>query len=197
MPLHPVHISQADADAAKYEMFYHPDPIVQKRMLCVRMKYLGFEHQDIADTIGCCRNTVGNYLALYEESGLEGLRLLNYHKPQSKLDKRHAKVEAGFKEHPPRSVKEAAARIKQWVGIERSPERIRQYLHRLGMKPRRTGQIPAKADPQEQERYHDEKIQPLLRKTLRGDSQTVCRATHPHLFGQCPIPTLPIGEGYR
>ena len=55
-------------------------------MLCVRMKFLGYRHQDIADIMGCCRNTVGNYLRLYEESGLEGLKVLNYHKPKSALD---------------------------------------------------------------------------------------------------------------
>jgi transposase len=169
MPLHPVHISDADADAAKYEMFHHPDPIVQKRMLCVRMKYLRFEHEDIAETIGCCRNTVGNYLNLYEESGLEGLRLLNYNKPQSRLDRHSAKVEASFREHPPRSVKEAAKRIKKLVGISRSISRTRQFLHRLGMKPRQTGQVPAKADPVAQRKYHDEKLQPLLHKAEKGE----------------------------
>lgn len=169
MPLQAVHISDADADAAKYEMFHHPDPIVQKRMLCIRMKHLGFKHQDIADTIGCCRNTVGNYVELYEKSGFEGLKVLNYHKPKSKLDKHNAKVEASFREHPPRSVKEAAARIKKLVRIERSPGRIRQYLHRLGMKPRKTGQIPSKADPVKQRKYHDEVIQPLLSKAQKGE----------------------------
>jgi transposase len=169
MPLHPVHISDADADAAKYEMFHHPDPIVQKRMLCMRMKYLRFEHEDIAETIGCCRNTVGNYLNLYEESGLEGLRLLNYNKPHSRLDRHSAKVEASFREHPPRSVKEAAKRIKKLVGIGRSLGRTRQFLHRLGMKPRQTGQVPAKADPVAQRKYHDEKLQPLLHKAEKGE----------------------------
>jgi transposase len=169
MPLQTVHISDSDADAAKYEMFSHPDPIVQKRMLCVRMKSLGYRHQDIADVIGCCRNTVGNYLSLYEESGLEGLKVLNYHKPKSTLDGHSAKVEASFREQPPRSVKEAAERIKKLIRVERSLGRIRHYLHRLGMKPRKTGQIPSKADPVKQRQYHDEVIQPLLSKAQKGE----------------------------
>ena len=70
MPLHTVQISDADADAAKYEMFHHPDLLVQKRMLCIWLKYLGFKHQDIADILGSCRNTVGNYLRLYEASSI-------------------------------------------------------------------------------------------------------------------------------
>lgn len=138
-------------------------------MLCVRMKSLGFVHQDIANLIGCCRNTVGNYLALYEDTGFEGLKVLNYRKPKSQLDTHNAKVEASFRETPPRSVREAAERIKKLVRIERSAGRIRQYLHRLGMKPRRTGQIPSKADPVKQRRYHDEVLQPLLSKAQKGE----------------------------
>ncbi len=38
MPLHTVHISDAVADTARYEIFHHPNPIVQKRMMCVSDK---------------------------------------------------------------------------------------------------------------------------------------------------------------
>ncbi|MFZ4477587.1 MAG: hypothetical protein ACOYPR_20500, partial [Saprospiraceae bacterium] len=97
MPLHAVHIRDVDADATRHEMFHHPDPIVQKRMMCIRMKSFGFMHEETASVIGCCCSTVGNYLNLYEESGFEGLRVLNYHKPKSKLDRHNAKLEASFR----------------------------------------------------------------------------------------------------
>lgn len=168
MPLRVIHISEADANAAKYEMFNHLDPVVQKRMLCLRMKSLGFEHQGIADTLGCCRNTIGNYLALYEASGLDGLKQLNFNQPKSKLDKHQAKVEASFREQPPRSVKEASSRIKSMTRIKRSNSRIRAFLNRMGMRPRQTGQIPAKADPNVQKQFHDDILQPLLQKAGQG-----------------------------
>jgi transposase len=169
MPLHTVHISAADADAASYEMFHHQDLIVQKRMLCLWLKYNGLQHEKIATILKCCRNTVGNYLSLYEKFGLAGLKELNYHKPTSKLDSHSATEEASFREHPPRSVREAAARIKKLTGIKRSLGRVRQFLHRLGLKPRKTGQIPSKADPIKQRKYHDEVIQPLLAKAKNGE----------------------------
>jgi hypothetical protein len=53
-----------------------------------------------------------NYLRFYEDSSFEELRMLNYRKLQSKLDKCHAKVEASFKEHTPSGVKESSERIK-------------------------------------------------------------------------------------
>lgn len=168
MPLQSVHISNSDADVAKYEMFSHPDPIVQKRMLCIRMKYLGYRHQAICEVVGCCRNTVGNYLALYEQSGLAGLRTLNYTGPVSELDSHEAKVEASFRAQPPRSAKEARERIQGLTGIERSLSRVRAFMKRMGMQVRTTGQIPAKADPAKQQAFHDEILQPLLQKAKAG-----------------------------
>lgn len=56
MPPRTVHISQADADTAKYEFLNHPEPKVQVRMLCLRLKYRGYEHQLIADILEVSRN---------------------------------------------------------------------------------------------------------------------------------------------
>lgn len=168
MPLRIVHICQADADAAKYDMFNHPDPLVQKRALCLYMKFLNFEHDAIARVLGCNRGTVANYLDLYEFGGYEGLSCIAYNTPSSDLDTHRFSLEASFRQCPPRSIKEAAHRIKALTGIERSPSRVRAFLHRIGMKPLRTGQIPAKADVQEQQKFHDETLQPLLTEAKAG-----------------------------
>jgi Transposase and inactivated derivatives len=168
MPLHTVHISDADADAARYEMFRHPDPIVQKRMFCLRLKYRGYENQAIADIVEVSRNTVGNYLRIYEQSGFEGLKVLHYRGPVSKLDKHQPTVEASFRQEPPRSVREASARIKKLTGVKRSTTRVRAFLRRMGMSPLATGQIPAKADPEKQQQFHDQVLQPLLQRAMAG-----------------------------
>jgi transposase len=168
MPLRSIHISEADANAAKYEFSHHPEPTVQKRMLTIRLKYRGYQNQQIADILEISRNTVGNYLSLYEQLGLEGLKTLNYCGPQSKLDKHQVKVEASFRQTPPRSVREAAKRIKDLTGVKRSLGRVRAFLHRIGMNVRATGQIPAKADPNLQQQFHDQILQPLLRKAQKG-----------------------------
>ena len=168
MPLRIVHICQADADAAKYDMFNHPDPLVQKRVLCLYMKYLNFEHAAIARVLGCNRGTISNYLDLYESGGYEGLSCNAYNTPRSDLDAHRLGIEASFRQQPPRSIKEAAHRIKEFTGIDRSPSRVRAFLRRIGMKPLRTGQIPAKADAHEQQKFHDERLQPLLTEAKAG-----------------------------
>ena len=48
------------------------------------------------------------------------------------------------------------------TGVKRGKERTRKFLHQIGMKPRKVGGIPAKADPQQQE---DLKKRPGTRAT--------------------------------
>jgi transposase len=169
MPLRNIYISEADANAANYEMFHHVDPTVQKRMMCLRMKFLKYQHQDIADLIGISRNTVGNYLSVYESSGMKGLRTVYCHSPKSELDHHRQNVEADFRNAPPRSVKEAAQRIEKMTGIKRSLGRVRHFLKRIGMSARYTGQIPAKVDVEKQRSFHDQILQPLLSRSEKGE----------------------------
>lgn len=168
MPPCNIQISEPDSNTAKNERFNHPDPIVQQRMFCLRLKHKGYENGVIADIMDLHRNTVSNYFKLYEASGMEGLRTLNYCGPTSKLDKHKPKVEASFREQPPRTVKEARQRIKDLTGIKRSLGRVRHFLHRAGMKVRATGQVPAKADPEKQQEFHDKTLQPLLQEAKDG-----------------------------
>lgn len=168
MPPRTVHISEADGTAAKYEYLNHPDPIVQKRMHCLRLKYRGYENWLIADVLEISRNTVGNYLKLYEQVGFEGLKVLHYRGPTSKLDKHQPKVESSFRQDPPRSVREASVRIKKLTGIKRSASRVRAFLKRMGMSPLATGQIPAKADPERQKQFLEQTLEPLLQKAQAG-----------------------------
>src|SRR5690348_530000 len=51
------------------------------------------------------------------------------------------------------SVKVAQAEIEKLTGIKRGKTQIREFLHKIGMKPRRVAGIPAKADPVKQEEF--------------------------------------------
>ena len=50
-------------------------------------------------------------------------------------------------------MKEAAYRIEEMTGIKRSSQRVRIFLKNMGMRYRRTGMVPAKADPIKQEDF--------------------------------------------
>jgi transposase len=88
---------------------------------------------------------------LYQESGLEGLKALNYQGKRSALDEHANTLEAHFQDHPPRTVAEAQAEIEKRTGIKRSPSQVRAFLRRLGMKRCKVGYTPDKlANPDKQ-----------------------------------------------
>jgi transposase len=88
---------------------------------------------------------------------VEKLQELNCHRQGSKLVEHKRTLEGYFREHPPATSAEAAARIEERTAIKRGPTQTREFLKKLGMKPRKVGQIPAKADVKEQEGFKEEK----------------------------------------
>jgi len=62
-------------------------------------------------------------------------------------------LDAEFRQRPPATVAEAAARIEALTGIARKPTQGRQFLQALGMQPRKGGMLPAKADIEAQEAF--------------------------------------------
>ena len=62
----------------------------------------------------------------------------------------------------------AGEKIAELTGVQRKPTQIRQFLKRLGMKPRKVGMIPAKAVPEVQEQYKEEILEPRLEEAKAG-----------------------------
>jgi transposase len=99
---------------------------------------------------------------------VEKLKELNFHRPESQLVEHKRTLEDYFREHPPATCAEAAARIEELTGIKRGPTQTREFLKKLGMKPRKVGQIPAKADVKEQEGFKEEQLEPRLAEAKAG-----------------------------
>lgn len=77
-------------------------------------------------------------------------------------------VEAHFREHPPATVKEAQAEIERLTGIRRSENQVRTFMHRVGLRCRKVGMVPAKADPEVQAAYVQEQLEPRLAEAQAG-----------------------------
>ena len=133
MPLRKVTISDADVQAARYEMYEYPCKIVRRRMLIISMKAAGMKHSCIATACNVSYSTVKNYLDLYEKEGIEGLKQVNYKHPKSKLDEYSTSLKVGFSERPSLTAKEAKERIGNLTGVNLSLGRVRAFLHRIGM----------------------------------------------------------------
>ena len=85
-------------------------------------------HAQIAKLVGVCENTLRDYFELYQQGGVENLRTINYHRPESELCAYITSLEAYFKEHPPATIKKAQNDIETITGIKRSPTQVATFL---------------------------------------------------------------------
>lgn len=148
-----IEFSEAEIKALQQEKQSHPDPRVRRRMETLHLKALGYSHQEIGRIVGITQKTLRSYLRLYQAGGLEALKQRRYYQPQSALAPHRAILEAEFRARPAQSMKEAADRIERLTQVQRSPDQVRRYLTKMGLKRLKTGQVPAQADPHVQAEF--------------------------------------------
>jgi transposase len=155
-----IEFSETDIKALQQAKQSHPDPRVRRRMETLHLKALGYSHQEIGQIVGISQKTLRDYLKLYQAGGIEALKLRQFYQPQSALAPHRATLEAEFQARPAQSMKEAADRIEQLTQVRRSPDQVRRYLRGMGVKRLKTGQVPAKADPQAQAEFLKKNLNP-------------------------------------
>src|SRR5436309_713579 len=155
-------------EALRYWRFHHPHPRVQLRMEVVLLRSQGVPNEQIQPICGISKATLYRYLHAYQEGGVERLKELHLHRQESALVHQRTTLEEHFRAQPPATVAAAAAQIEALTGIKRGLTQTRQFLQKLGMKPRQLGQIPAKADPEEQEAFKAEQLEPRLAEAQAG-----------------------------
>jgi transposase len=146
--------SAADVEALRYWRFRHPDPRVQVRMEALYVRSQRMATHDIIRLCGISKASCHRYLKAYVTGGLDQLKQIDHYRPQSELAPYRSTLEADFREHPPVTVAQAAAQLQEQTGMARKPTQVRQFLKALGMKPRKVGMIPAKADVDAQEAFN-------------------------------------------
>jgi transposase len=108
--------------------YTHPAPLVQRRMEALWLKGHGLPHGQIAELVGVTENTIRDYFELYQQGGVEKLKELNYHFPESKLNAHITSLEAHFRDNPPASIKEAQSEIEAITGVKRSETQVAEFL---------------------------------------------------------------------
>jgi transposase len=156
-----------DIDALHFERFHHPHPRVQLKMEVVYLKSQGLPHQEICRLTRISENTLRTYLRQYQEGGVERLKQTDWDGPTSELSDHRQTIEEHFRSNPPRSTAQAAADIERLTGIRRGLTQVRKFLKGLGLKSRKLGMIPAKADADVQRKSLDERLWPRLRQARR------------------------------
>jgi transposase len=152
-------------DQLHNERTQHPHARVRQRMETVYLKALGLSHQEIGRIVRISPTTLREYLLLYERGGIEALRELNFNQPQSELDDYQDKLRQEFEQKPAATLAEAVDRIEKVTGLRRSPTQVGEFFKKLGLKRRKVGQIPAKADPEKQQQFLAEELEPRLQES--------------------------------
>jgi hypothetical protein len=81
-------------------------------------------------------------------------------------------LEAYFQANPPAGIKEAQKEIAELTGLQRSETQVGKFLHKLGLKPRKVGMIPAKVDVEKQADYLKNELEP---RPGRSQRRQACR----------------------
>ena len=148
--------TDADVAALRRERFHHPHPRVQEKMEVLWLKSRGLPHTEIARLTDLSRRTVQRYLDEYLAGGVEALRRVKFHRPESDLAAHAQSLEDYFLENPPRSAREAQRVIEDLTGLRRSLTQVRVFLQRAGAvlaegrpgagqgRPREAGRVPAR-----------------------------------------------------
>ncbi len=160
--------TQKEIDQLHHERTTHPHPRVRQMMEVLYLKALGLPHQEICRITRISATTLRRYLRLYHQGGIEALKQLNFYQPMSELAAHEEDIRREFTERPPATVKEAAARIEKVTGIRRGPTQVGVFMKKLGLKLRKVGQIPAKADVDKQKAFLDNELAPRIEEAKQG-----------------------------
>jgi len=133
--------------------YSYPDERIMRRFEILWLHACGKAAPEIASLVQRDPRTVRTVLKNFQKGGIELVTTIESNHPTSDLEAHRVSIIEEFTLRPPGSAKEAAFRIKTLTDVERSPERVRVFLKNIGMKFRKVGAIPAKADLEKQEEY--------------------------------------------
>ena len=97
----------------RYEAYSHEHKRVRIKMHCLLLKSQGLQHGKIAKIVGICQDTLLTYFEQYIAGGIEGLKILNFHKPESDLEEYRTIIEEDLDQNPTATLKETADRIEK------------------------------------------------------------------------------------
>ncbi len=115
-------------------------------MYVLYLLHLGYNKGECAKIVGCHTNSVTNYIKMYHAGGLDAVRQLNYSFVRHELAPHYAQVEQVLEQSDCSTVDDARQVLKTHFAYEGSNEAVRQLLHKLGFRRRKTGTFPGKID---------------------------------------------------
>jgi len=161
--------TQDEINELYHEFMNHLAGTVKKKLHVAYLKSLGLPHQDIVLIARVSADTVTRYLQEYSEGGLPAISIVRTYSPTSKLLPHQEAIKTCFQGHPPHTVAEAVFEIEKLTGIKLGLSACREFMQKhLGMYYRKMSAIPAKADPERQESFLKNDLEPLLEEERKG-----------------------------
>jgi transposase len=137
-----VHLSEEERRIVEGERREHPHEPTRRKLETLWLLDHGLTQEKVAEITGVGLATVKRYVKAYREGGLDGLRHWGRKGQAGSLEAHRELLAESFREHPVRSVAEAADRIEQLTGIRRGPTQTRLFLKKLGLRWQRMAAIP-------------------------------------------------------
>lgn len=170
-----IKFTETEVEKLRQERFNHPSPKVQLKMETLYLKSKNLPHSQICDICDITRATLASYLKAYIAGGIEELKELNYRGRENEMMERSASIEEYFTQNPPRSLKEARARIEEITGIRRSLPQIWKFFKKINFKYRKVHAVPGQAltaeKQEEQAKFIAEKLSPRLKEASHGERE--------------------------
>jgi len=145
--------TEEDKKAFQKLRYSYPDERVMRRFEILWLHACGKFAPEIAKLVEQNPYTVRDVINRFKKGGMKLVTMMDSNHPTSDLEKHRTSLIEEFTLRPPASAKEAAARIKKLTGIQRSEQRVRVFMKKIGMKFRKTAAIPAKADLEKQDAF--------------------------------------------
>lgn len=164
-----INFTENEIKQLRYERYHHTQKRVQRKMEALLLKSQNIAHDKISKLTGVCPNTLRTYFQEYQQGSIDKLKEINFYQPKSDLNQYRKSLEEHFRQNPVASVNEAMSQIYDLTGIKRSPTRVREFLKSLGIKRRKIGMMPSKADPDRQDSFKKEKLEPRLEEAKKGE----------------------------
>jgi transposase len=146
----------------------HPHPFVRRKALALHLKGYKIPHHTIAQITGVCENTFRTYCKNYSSDGIQSITAIHFRKPEGALVPFRQVVTDYIKETPPASVKQAIAEISALTGVDLKETQMRNYLKAIGVRFRKVGSVPAKADVAKQAQFKKNELEPRLAEAQMG-----------------------------
>lgn len=155
------------------ELFSHANPNVRRKLLAIYLKSQGIENRDICRICRCSWPTMVSHLKAYRDSGLDAVTVSRHRGHPSGMNSFSQEIKDAFDAKPPATLKEAMARIQEMTGLTRSVPQVWSFLRKIGLKTRKVGGVPGKADPAQQEEFKKKNSNRGSRKPSRAGGQSI------------------------